>query len=384
VLDAIPELKVMPEGAAIVTHTINCPQLQYPGCSKELKKKILDVTKETSKAPLLTNKKLKFIDLFAGIGGFRQSFEELGCSCVFSSEWDEKAKETYFANYGEVPFGDIRTIDASSIPDFDILCAGFPCQPFSIAGVSKKRSLGRATGFEDKTQGTLFFDVCRLIKEKQPKAFFLENVKNLKSHDHGNTWEIIYETLTQDLGYKVYFKIVDGKNWVPQHRERIFIVGFNPDLIDDDEGFEIPLHPSTDYEYKNLSEILEPHVPEKYTLGPGTWACLQRRKIEQRAKGNGFGYTLLPEVLTPKTITSTISARYYKDGAEILIPQGEGNRPRRLTVKEAMQLQGLDPNTFVFPVGDNKAYKQIGNSVVIPAIKETGKAIISFLKEHTK
>ena len=165
VFDAIPELRLLPEGAAIVTHTINNPRLNYPGCSNELKEKILNTTKDKVKRPRVVNKKLRFIDLFAGIGGFRQSFEELGCSCVFSSEWDEKAKETYFVNYGEVPFGDIRTIDASAIPDFDILCAGFPCQPFSIAGVSKKRSLGRATGFEDKTQGTLFFDVCRLIKE---------------------------------------------------------------------------------------------------------------------------------------------------------------------------------------------------------------------------
>jgi DNA (cytosine-5)-methyltransferase 1 len=379
ILISIPELNSSENARAIITHILHNPNLNYPDCPLTLKEEILKIAKKKGITVSDPVNGFTFIDLFAGIGGFRQAFSSLGCQCVFSSEWDADAKKTYFANYGEMPFGDIRQIDASEIPDHDILCGGFPCQPFSIAGISKKKSLGRATGFEDKTQGTLFFDVARILKAKHPKAFFLENVKNLLSHDKGRTWKIIYQTLSKELKYNVFSCIVDGRYWVPQHRERIFIVGFDNSVLPDGSTFEIPQRPAASFTYPYLSQIIQTNVPAKFTLGPKTWECLKRRKIEQHAKGNGFGYTLLPEVIQDDTITSTISARYYKDGAEILIPQ-DGKRPRRLTVDEAMQLQGYDPKSFVFPVGDNKAYKQIGNSVVVPAVRETAQAILNVLE----
>lgn len=313
-----------------------------------------------------------FIDLFAGIGGMRLAYEAAGGRCVYSSEWNKYCQQTYFANFGEQPDGDITKADENSVPDHDILVAGFPCQPFSIAGVSKKKSLGRATGFEDKTQGTLFFDVCRILKAKRPKAFMLENVKNLKSHDHGRTFRIIMESL-EELNYQVYYKVLDGQNYVPQHRERIVIVGFDRNrygyLMDFD--FDItPVEPKP-----ILRNILEEHPDDKYTLSDKLWTYLQNYAAKHRAAGNGFGYGLA----SPDGITRTLSARYYKDGSEILIPQGNKN-PRRLTPRECARLQGY-PDSFVIPVSDTQAYKQFGNSVVVPLMKDVAGLVVRKMKE---
>ena len=327
-----------------------------------------------------------FIDLFAGIGGFRLAFQKAGGRSVFSSEWDEAAQKTYEANYGEIPVGDIRAVDKDAIPDHDVLCAGFPCQPFSLAGVSKKNSMGRATGFEDQTQGTLFFEIKEILAKKRPAAFMLENVKNLFRHDQGRTFEIIRHTLEDVLGYVVNWRIVDGSKWVPQHRERLFIVGYNPDLIDiKKEDIFIPFEPLKEEHFfrKQLKDIIQPHVDSYYTLGPGTWATLERHKAHHEAEGNGFGYGLHRVPIKDNEITRTISARYHKDGAEILIEQ-PGNRPRRLTVEEAMQLQGYDPEHFLFPVSKTQAYKQIGNSVVWPAIHSCAREIAKVLKTRRK
>ncbi|WP_430900954.1 MULTISPECIES: DNA (cytosine-5-)-methyltransferase [unclassified Paraflavitalea] len=310
--------------------------------------------------------KFKFIDLFAGIGGIRLAFQNLGGKCVFTSEWDTFSKRTYEANFGEVPFGDITKISEKEIPDHDILLGGFPCQPFSIAGVSKKNSLGRAHGFLDATQGTLFFDVARIIQYKMPKAFLLENVKNLVSHDKGKTFKVIKETL-QELGYTIYYKVLDGKYFVPQHRERIIIVGFNNQVFRNREKFEFPKMEGANHAIK---DILEKKVDPKYTLSDKLWNYLQEYAKKHKAKGNGFGFGLT----NLDGISRTMSARYYKDGAEILIPQ-KGLNPRRLTPRECARLQGF-PDSFVIPVSDNQAYKQFGNSVVTPLIQAVGKNII--------
>jgi DNA (cytosine-5)-methyltransferase 1 len=303
-----------------------------------------------------------FIDLFAGIGGLRQAFESSGGKCLFSSEWNKFSQQTYEANFGDIPQGDITQIDEKEIPDHDILVGGFPCQPFSIAGVVSKNHLGREHGFKDKTQGTLFFDVCRIIKEKQPSAFLLENVKNLKSHDNGNTFKVIINALEKELNYDIHYKVIDAGKVVPQHRERIFIVGFKepldfkfPELID-----KRPV----------LGDVLEDNVDEKYTLKDGTWNALQRHKAKHKAKGNGFGFNLADK----KGIAKTLSARYYKDGAEILIDQGKKN-PRRLTPRECARIMGF-PEKFKIPVSDNQAYRQFGNAVVVPVVKEIAKAMV--------
>jgi DNA (cytosine-5)-methyltransferase 1 len=315
-----------------------------------------------------------FIDLFAGIGGFRLAFQNAGGKCVFSSEWDKYAKKTYEANFGEVPFGDIRKINKNEIADHDVLCAGFPCQPFSLAGVSKKKSLGRKHGFDDETQGTLFFEIKEILRIKRPKAFMLENVKNLLSHDKGKTFEVIRNALEDILGYVINWKVVDGGKWVPQHRERIFIVGYDPKQIQiSKEEILIPEKPSDGYQYPELKSIIRKKVSD-HTLGPGTWATLERHKANHAKKGNGFGYGIHKLPLKKGAVTRTISARYHKDGAEILIHQ-ENDRPRRLTVLEAMQLQGYDPDRFIFPVSNTQAYKQIGNSVVVPTISECAEEI---------
>ena len=312
---------------------------------------------------VLTKKEnFTFIDLFAGIGGLRQAFESSGGKCLFSSEWNKFSQQTYEANFGDVPQGDITQIDEKEIPDHDILVGGFPCQPFSIAGVSAKNHLGREHGFKDKTQGTLFFDVCRIIKEKQPSAFLLENVKNLKSHDKGNTFKVIINALEKELNYDIHYKVIDAGKVVPQHRERIFIVGFKepldfkfPELVD-----KRPV----------LGDVLEDSVDEKYTLKDGTWNALQRHKAKHKAKGNGFGFNLADK----KGIAKTLSARYYKDGAEILIDQGKKN-PRRLTPRECARIMGF-PEKFKIPVSDNQAYRQFGNAVVVPVVKEIAKAMV--------
>ncbi len=335
------------------------------------------------------NPKFTFIDLFAGIGGFRLAFQECGGKCVFSSEWNEYAKKTYETNFGEVPFGDIKQFTGEHIsdgqlneiiPDHDVLAAGFPCQPFSLAGVSKKNSLGRKHGFADPTQGTLFFDIKRILKIKRPVAFFLENVKNLLNHDGKKTFEVIRASLEDELGYIIDKKIVNGSNWVPQNRERIFIVGYDPEKIKiAKEDIKIPLKPGNGYKYPELKDILQKKVDIKYTLGAGTWDTLERHRKHHATEGNGFGYGLIKMPLKIGTVTRTISARYHKDGAEILIEQ-RGKRPRRLTVIEAMQLQGFDPGKFRFPVSDTQAYRQIGNSVVVPAIKDTAREIAKKIK----
>jgi DNA (cytosine-5)-methyltransferase 1 len=316
--------------------------------------------------PPVDNHKFKFIDLFAGIGGIRLAFQNLGGKCVFTSEWDTYSKITYDANFGKIPFGDITKISENEIPDHDILLGGFPCQPFSIAGVSKKNALGKAHGFLDETQGTLFFDVARIIKHKKPTAFMLENVKNLVSHDKGKTFTVIKETL-KELGYSIYFKVLDGKYFVPQHRERIIIVGFNNKIFKGKETFEFPKMSDKSFA---LRDILEIEVDSKYTLSDKLWNYLQEYAKKHKAKGNGFGYGLADL----DGISRTMSARYYKDGAEILIPQN-GKNPRRLTPRECARLQGF-PDNFIIPVSDNQAYKQFGNSVVVPLIQAVGKNIV--------
>ena len=322
--------------------------------------------------PRPRNPKFTFIDLFAGIGGFRLAFQNLKGECVFTSEYNKFAQVTYAANFGDVPHGDITKIDASEIPDHDILLAGFPCQPFSIAGVTKKNSLGRAHGFLDATQGTLFFDVARIIEEKKPKVFLLENVKNLVSHDSGNTFNVIQETLNK-LGYNIHHKVMDGKYFVPQHRERILIVGFRKDLFHSTENFKFPSREELPQPNHRFKDILDEKVDEKFTLSDKLWNYLKGYAEKHKAKGNGFGYGLTDL----NGISRTLSARYYKDGAEILIPQ-KGKNPRRLTPRECARLQGF-PGEFIIPVSDNQAYRQFGNSVVLPLMEFIGNGILKDL-----
>ena len=311
-----------------------------------------------------------FIDLFAGIGGMRLAYDNVGGKCVYSNEWNKYSQQTYYANFGEQPDGDITKVDAKSIPDHDVLVAGFPCQPFSIAGVSKKISMGRKTGFEDKTQGTLFFDVCRILKEKRPKAFMLENVKNLKSHDKGRTFKTILESL-EELNYKVFYEVLDGQGFVPQHRERIIIVGFDMDRYGDGIDFSFDIVPLK--EKPIMKDILEKKVDEKYTLSDKLWTYLQNYAAKHKAAGNGFGYGIAPL----DGVSRTMSARYYKDGSEILIAQ-KGKNPRRLTPRECARLQGF-PDDFVIPVSDTQAYRQFGNSVVVPLIENVASLLIDKL-----
>ena len=311
--------------------------------------------------------KFTFIDLFAGIGGMRLAYEAAGGKCVYSNEWNKYSQQTYLTNFGDQPEGDITKVNENSIPNHDILVAGFPCQPFSIAGVSKKNSLGRATGFEDKTQGTLFFDVCRILKAKRPKAFMLENVKNLKSHDKGRTFKIILEAL-EELNYEVRYKVIDGQNYVPQHRERIIIVGFDRERYGNDIKFSFDnLTMVTPKPVMN--DILENNVADKYTLSDKLWTYLQNYAAKHKAAGNGFGYGIAQK----NSISRTLSARYYKDGSEILIEQN-GRNPRRLTPRECARLQGF-PDTFIIPVSDTQAYRQFGNSVVVPMITDVARLI---------
>ncbi|WP_279305471.1 DNA (cytosine-5-)-methyltransferase [Propionibacterium freudenreichii] len=326
-----------------------------------------------------------FIDLFAGIGGTRLGFEGAGGRCVFTSEWDKKAVATYTENFQETldhSFADdIQAVDARDVPDHDVLVAGFPCQPFSIAGVSKKNSLGRPTGFEDKTQGTLFFDVARIIAEKQPRAFVLENVRNLQSHDKGRTFATIMETLRDELGYHVDYRVIGAEPWVPQKRHRIFIVGFREDPIEFNfDNIEIPkgrpsmasvLHPQdgTEKAEPPYTEGLQAWVSGKYTLSDRLWAYLQNYAAKHKAAGNGFGYG----IVGPDDVARTLSARYYKDGSEILVRRGEGN-PRRLTPRECARLMGF-PKGFKIPVSDTAAYHQFGNSVVVPVVQSVAKLV---------
>ena len=324
--------------------------------------------------PAPENPKFTFIDLFAGMGGFRLAMQAQGGKCVFSSEWNAYSQKTYFSNFGDMPFGDItKEVTKSYIPEkFDILCAGFPCQPFSIAGVSKKKSLGRETGFKDKTQGTLFFDVADIISRHRPKAFYLENVKNLTSHDKGNTFRVIKETL-EELRYTIYPLVMDGQTYVPQHRERIMIVGFDRDRFHGEEKFEFPKqHKAT----RSVKEILDPNIDPKYTLSDKLWAYLQNYAEKHRAKGNGFGFGLVDL----NGITRTLSARYYKDGSEILIPQEGGKNPRRLSPRECARLMGYPDEYRIDRVSDVQAYRQCGNSVIVPLITAVSEQIIKTLQ----
>ena len=324
--------------------------------------------------PAPKNPKFTFIDLFAGMGGFRLAMQAQGGKCVFSSEWNAYSQKTYFANFGEMPFGDItKELTKSYIPEkFDVLCAGFPCQPFSIAGVSKKKSLGRETGFKDKTQGTLFFDVADIISRHRPKAFYLENVKNLTSHDKGNTFRIIRETL-EELNYSIHYQVMDGQTYVPQHRERIMIVGFDKNRYHGEEKFEFPeQHEAT----RAIKEILDPDIDSKYTLSDKLWAYLKNYAEKHRAKGNGFGYGLVDL----NGISRTLSARYYKDGSEILIPQEGGKNPRRLSPRECARLMGYPDKYRIDRVSDVQAYRQCGNSVIVPLITAVSEKIVKTMQ----
>ena len=316
-----------------------------------------------------------FIDLFAGIGGFRVALEKLGGECIFTSEWDKYAQKTYKAWFGEMPVGDIRKIKPTDIPNHDVLAAGFPCQPFSIAGVSKKISLGDAHGFKDKNQGNLFFYLATIIEAKKPPVLFLENVKNLQSHDGGRTWKVIMKKL-DELGYAVFHRTYDAKYWVPQHRERIFIIGFNKKVFGSNPDFKFPEPPKAK---AKLQDILEKSTNDKYTLTSHLWQYLQNYAQRHKEKGNGFGFGLAD----PDGITRTLSARYYKDGSEILIQQ-KGKSPRRLTPQECARLMGF-PKECKVVVSDTQAYRQFGNAVVVPAIEATAKEMIEvFLSKKGK
>jgi DNA (cytosine-5)-methyltransferase 1 len=321
-----------------------------------------------------------FVDLFAGIGGFRIGLSRVGGKCVFTSEWNKYAQQTYRAWFGEEEpiHGDITAVDIEKdIPPHDVLAAGFPCQPFSIAGVSKKNSLGRKHGFDDETQGNLFFTICDIVRVKRPPVLFLENVKNLRSHDRGNTWRVIHDHLNE-LGYRVFARVVDARAWVPQHRERIFIVCFDQSVFPADMQFEFPEAPS---DGPRLEAILEDEVDPRFILTPHLWEYLQRYAAKHQAKGNGFGFGLVG----PEDVARTMSARYYKDGSEILVRRKNG-RPRRLTITEAARLMGYSdelardyghPNGWPQVVSDTQAYKQFGNSVVPAAVEHVARGIAS-------
>ena len=329
-----------------------------------------------------------------GIGGFRKAFDAIGGKCVFTSEWDKACRTTYQANYvsDHLVEGDIRefTRDEASlekIPAHDVLVAGFLCQPFSIAGVSKKNAMGRAHGFRCETQGTLFFDLAQIIEYHRPPVILLENVKNLLSHDSGKTFKVIKKTLEEELGYNIHYRIIDGQHWVPQHRERIFIVGFKDDTSFDFKTLEIPdaslkptlssiLHKTDGSEAEELPWLVNAKVANKYTLTERLWEYLKGYKEKHQAAGNGFGFGLFG----PNDVARTLSARYYKDGSEILIKQ-KGKRPRRLTPRECARIMGFDrpaEASFQIPVSDTQAYRQFGNSVIVPAAE----AVAQLMKPH--
>lgn len=331
----------------------------------------------------MPEKTFTFIDLFAGIGGMRSPFETVGGQCIFTSEWDKWAQQTYQANFpnNHQIAGDITKINAKDIPAHDLLLAGFPCQPFSLAGVSKKKSLGRAHGFMDQTQGTLFFDILRILKYHRPASFLLENVKNLKGHNKGKTFSIIKNALELDLGYTISYRIIDAKGYVPQHRERIFIAGFRSDVGFKFDSFNFPLPTSGPVLASILHSTNESpeerftnnnsQALDKYTLSDKLWNYLQKYAERQRMKGNGFGFGLVG----PQDKTRTLSARYYKDGSEILIRQNNKN-PRRLTPRECARLMGYDPDRetrMEIPVSDTQAYRQFGNGVVVPIVQDVAR-----------
>lgn len=340
-------------------------------------------------ATRVPSSELRFIDLFAGIGGMRRGFEAIGGRCVFTSEWDELCQKTYRANFQDALIhGDIRDVEPNQIPEHDVLLAGFPCQPFSIAGVSKKNSLGRPHGFKCVTQGTLFFSIETILKHHRPQAFLLENVKHLQNHDRGNTFRTIMDVLT-GLGYHVATKVVDARCFVPQHRERVFFVGFREDVGFDWSMVGLPPEPN----WPVLRSALhsedgqeEPELPytdergkvnRKYILSNQLWRYLQDYAAKHKAQGNGFGFGLVGR----DDVARTLSARYFKDGSEILVRRGRGN-PRRLTPRECARLMGFDqPNSkrFEIPVSDTRAYSQFGNAVVVPVVEAIARAMKPFL-----
>ena len=342
----------------------------------------------------MTDSAFRFIDLFAGIGGLRRGFDALGGKCVFTCEIDKYARKTYSANHDDGldhPMAlDIRDVDPADIPKHDLLLAGFPCQPFSIAGVSKKNALGQPTGFRCESQGTLFFDTARIVAHHRPRAFVLENVKNLVNHDRGNTFDVIKGTLQEDLGYQLSWRVIDAKGFVPQHRERIFIVGFRDGTDFALDDLEVPdprhgprlksiLHPEDGTEGKDGHYTdTEGRVKGQYMLSTHLWSYLQDYAEKHRARGNGFGFGLVGR----DDVARTLSARYYKDGSEILVSRGEGENPRRLTPRECSRLMGFDDpggSDFLIPVSDTQAYKQFGNAVVVPVAEAVARHMAPYL-----
>ncbi len=370
------------DAAAHTGYSVRQLQRWEAGAGKPREAAVRVLTSMTASAPQQSVTQFNFIDLFAGIGGIRKGFDAIGGHCVFTSEWNKFAQETYTTNFRDnhLPHGDITKIRTGEIPDHDVLLAGFPCQPFSIAGVSKKNSLGREHGFLDKTQGTLFFDVARIIRAKRPAAFLLENVKNLTSHDKGRTFEVILKTLTEELGYTIWHKVIDAQHFVPQHRERIVIVGFREKVPFSWDDLKLPpkgsvrlgsiLHPENGSERAEAPYTLGPEakVNCKYTLTDKLWQYLQGYADKHKAAGNGFGFGLV----TPDDVARTLSARYYKDGSEILVSQGRRSNPRRLTPRECARLMGYGDD-FRIPVSDTQAYKQFGNSVAVPVFAAVAK-----------
>ncbi|HVE11477.1 MAG TPA: DNA (cytosine-5-)-methyltransferase [Paraburkholderia sp.] len=370
-----------------------CPAMLAPALQA-----LLHTTAAHAEAPRDSDPSFRFIDLFAGIGGIRMGFEAHGGACVFTSEWNGFSQKTYRENFCDgcaddhatraphTLIGDIVSFPAAEIPAHDVLLAGFPCQPFSIAGVSKKNALGRPHGFECTTQGTLFFDVARIIAARRPAAFLLENVKNLLSHDKGRTFDVILQTLRDELGYHVHYRIVDGAHFTPQHRERIIIVGFRDETAFSWDELQLPdvgprlasvLHqtdgsePLLPWDGERFFDHRARTVQPKYTLTPKLWTYLQNYAEKHRAAGNGFGFGLA----YPDSVTRTLSARYHKDGSEILVHQGARQRPRRLTPRECARLMGF-PDTFRIPVSDTQAYRQFGNSVVMPVMREVARIML--------
>ena len=326
----------------------------------------------------------RFIDLFAGIGGLRLGFEAIGGRCVFTSEWDRFSQESYRRNFADgedhVMAGDIRPYgaDPSKIPDFDVLLAGFPCQPFSLAGVSKKNSLGRKHGFDDEHQGNLFFEIESILRHHRPTAFLLENVKHLQRHDGGRTFQVIRRTLEKELGYTIDFRVISSAPWVPQKRERIFIAGFREDVGFSFDDFDRMVPPRS--EWPTLGSIFQSHneIDAKYTLTPRLWQYLQDYRAKHEKAGNGFGYSMFG----PGDVARTLSARYHKDGSEILIAQ-KGTRPRRLTPTECARLMGFEhgDRKWEIPVSDTQAYRQFGNAVAVPVVEAVARYMEPSLTE---
>jgi DNA (cytosine-5)-methyltransferase 1 len=365
--------------AAELVHVSEHTAYRYEKGTSKPPKLALHILRERAQKSEAKPEAFRFAELFAGIGGLRLGFESIGGKCVFTSEWDQNCQKAYKLNFPDDDHeisGDIREFskDPGLIPKHDVLLAGFPCQPFSIAGVSKKNALGRPHGFLCDTQGTLFFDTAKIIAHHRPAMFMLENVKNLESHDGGITFRTIMNVLQNELKYHVQRRVISSEPWVPQKRERIFIVGFREPTEFDFEALELP--PAT--KGPKLGTILEKEVDAKYTLTEHLWKYLQDYKAKHQAKGNGFGYSLFG----PNDVTRTLSARYYKDGSEVLVAQ-PGKRPRRLTPTECARLMGFERGNRKFKIGvsDTQAYRQFGNAVVVPAVEFVAEALKPHLEK---